>query len=79
MSEIAQTLNKEIIEYKKGVVGWNKARIKRLLEDERYIGNKSFPPLIDIDMFTDIRKRIAERNSHPKSEKRELFFQINIS
>lgn len=79
MSEIAQTLNKEMTEYKKGVVGWNKARIKRLLEDERYIGNKSFPPLVDIDMFMDIRKRIAERNSHPKSEKRESFFQINIS
>lgn len=78
MSEIAQRLNKEHIEYKEDVAGWNKARIKRLLEDERYIGNKSFPPLVDKDMFIDIRKTIAGRSNCPKSERRKALFQINI-
>ena len=34
MLNIAELLNKLHLEYRPGVVGWNKARIKRILEDK---------------------------------------------
>lgn len=34
--KIAERLNAEHIEYMPGVYGWNKSRIKRLIEDKRY-------------------------------------------
>ena len=43
---IAADLNTDCIEYRPGVIGWNKSRIMRLIEDERYIGTDTFPALI---------------------------------
>ena len=48
--KIAEHLNNEQIEYMLGVCGWNKSRIKRIIEDERYLGTSSYPPIIDEDM-----------------------------
>lgn len=78
MSEIAQILNNKNTEYKAGVVGWNKARIKRLLEDERYIGNKSYPPLVDRSIFSEIQQTISNRNVHHYTEKQTPLFYANI-
>ena len=47
--EISKMLNKLHIEYQPGVVNWNKARIKRILEDDRYTGNESYPQIIDAE------------------------------
>jgi hypothetical protein len=44
MLNIAELLNKMHIEYRPGVVGWNKARIKRILEDKRYSGEREMYP-----------------------------------
>lgn len=43
--KIAEHLNNEQIEYMLGVCGWNKSRIKRIIEDERYLGTSSYPRL----------------------------------
>ena len=37
LSAIASGLNSRRIEYMPGIVGWDKARLKRVLEDRRYI------------------------------------------
>ena len=46
LSSIADTLNREQIEYSPGVTGWNKSRIMRLLLDERYTGKSDYPAII---------------------------------
>lgn len=78
MSNVAKELNEANVEYKQGVIGWNKARIKRLLEDERYIGSKGFPSIVGKDIFNEIQNVIAERNIHQKSDKISSRFAINI-
>ena len=40
---IATWLNEEQIEYMPEVIGWNKARLKRIIEDERYLGKEPYP------------------------------------
>ena len=39
--KIAQSLNERQVEYLPGTTGWNKARLKRIIEDKRYIGGTS--------------------------------------
>lgn len=39
---IATWLNEEQIEYMPEVIGWNKARLKRIIEDERYLGKEPY-------------------------------------
>ena len=50
---IAERLNDDHIEYRPGVMGWNKSRVMRLIEDKRYIGTEIYPALI----FEEIQKR----------------------
>lgn len=47
LKSIADKLNREGVEYDSGVTGWNKARLMRIIEDERYIGACNYPILID--------------------------------
>lgn len=47
--DIATRLNNENVQYLSGVTGWNKSRIMRLIEDERYTGKDGFPAIIDED------------------------------
>lgn len=49
--EICELMNNLHIEYMPGVVDWNKARVKRILEDERYLGNDKYPQIIEVDCF----------------------------
>ena len=47
LSGIAKQLNNDGVGYTAGVDAWNKGRLKRLLEDKRYLGTESYPPIID--------------------------------
>lgn len=39
--KIANMLNSEKVEYMPNVYGWNKARLMRMLDDERYLGDNT--------------------------------------
>ena len=43
--KIADQLNAEKIPFYQGTGGWDKHKVKRLLEDPRYIGEKRYPAL----------------------------------
>lgn len=74
LSSIAKELNARKTEYVSGVDGWNKSRIMRLLEDERYIGAKKHPIIISKNEFDGVR-RIREIKNRGKidNEKNEVF------
>lgn len=61
--QIANSLNERNIEYMPGVTGWNKARLKRIIEDERYLGSESYPAMIGQADFSEAQKIKAERNT----------------
>ena len=42
---IAKKLNDEKAEYIPGVYGWNKARLMRIIDDSRYLGNDLYPAI----------------------------------
>lgn len=60
LNNIAERLTEDQIEFLPGEYSWNKSRIKRMIEDERYIGDDTYPAIIDKDIF---QKANFEKNS----------------
>lgn len=51
LKEIAAELTYEHVEYYMGTCLWNKSRIARIIENEKYIGIDGYPQIIDEDDF----------------------------
>ena len=65
---IAMTLAKEGAEFQPGRSDWNKNRIKRILEDSRYLGNKGYPEIIDAESFIKVQTIIKEKRNNPANK-----------
>ena len=59
MLTIAEQLNREKIEYRDGVTGWNKGRLKQLIDNTKYLGTEVYPPIIDQDTTADANAKSA--------------------
>jgi recombinase len=74
LSEIVKVLNQRKIEYISGLTEWNKSRVSRLLADERYIGKKSFPQIIDEKVFENTNKLLfSEREKCVYDPNNEIY------
>ncbi|MDD4496137.1 MAG: recombinase family protein [Eubacteriales bacterium] len=63
LKNIAELLTKQKVEYLPGEYGWNKNRIKRIIEDERYLGDDTYPKLISVEMYHQANAIKAERRT----------------
>ena len=75
LSKIAAHLTAKLVEYLPGCWHWDKARVKRLLDNAKYIGNGEYPPIIkekDFQMAHQ-QKESANTNRHPVVEDIKLF------
>ena len=59
--ELTDYLTQEGIPYESGK-SWNKNMIARILEDSRYIGQRDYPAIIDVNTF----KRAADHRNTKK-------------
>jgi hypothetical protein len=67
--KIAQALTAETVEFLPGRSDWNKNRVGRILEDERYLGNDTYPAIIGEDMHRQARAvKDSNNNQVNKSE-----------
>ena len=64
LKAIADRLTAEKVEYLPGEYGWNKNRIKRIIEDERYMGTDTYEPIIDKDTFLKANSAKDSRRTH---------------
>ncbi len=46
MLKIAEKLNNSGVVYFQGQTGWNKARMKRIIEDRTYVGSEEYTAII---------------------------------
>lgn len=76
--DIANQLNEENVEYQHGVTGWNKSRIMRLIEDERYSGKGDFPAIIDKETHHALCQIKAERNTQAGTDRSAKIFHIDV-
>ena len=75
LSKIAAHLTAKLVEYLPGCWHWDKARVKRLLDNAKYIGQDDFPPIIkerDFQMAHQ-KKDSANTNRQPVDEDIKLF------
>jgi len=63
LQRIAANLTARNIEYLPGESTWNKNRVKRILEDVRYIGTAGLPPIIDEVTYNHANAAKDERNN----------------
>lgn len=68
---ISDSLNHQNIPYCAEVPTWNKHKVKRLLENPRYIGKDGYPVMLDAADFQAARDKTAEKNvsRQPRREK----------
>lgn len=76
--KIAEQLNNEHIEYMPGVCGWNKSRIKRIIEDERYFGTNGYPPIIDEDTHKTLMQIKSEKNTQKGTDRKADIFNLSV-
>ena len=75
LSKIAAHLTAKLVEYLPGHWQWDKARVKRLLDNAKYTGEDDFPPIIkekDFQMAHQ-QKESANTNRQPVDEDVKLF------
>ena len=66
-------LNERQIEYMPGVVNWNKARVMRILDDKRYLGDEKYPALIDLATYD-----MAQAMKTKKCDQKDIDRQADI-
>lgn len=76
--DIANGLNERQIEYMLGVIGWNKARIMRILEDKRYVGDERYPSIIEQETYDAIRKLKDSKNGQKATNRKSDIFQLSL-
>ena len=75
---IAELLNERQIEYMPGVLGWNKARIKRILEDERYLGKAPYQRIISQEAYEAIQAVKNARNTQKETDRQSDIYQLTV-
>ena len=68
LQRIAENLTARKTEYLPGESAWNKNRVKRILEDARYTGTTSLPPIIDEDAYSRAGAIKGERNNQTEQQ-----------
>lgn len=64
LKEIAEALTKRKIEYLPGESTWNKNRIKRMIEDKRYLGDETYAAILDTETFQRANAEKNDRRSY---------------
>lgn len=76
--KIAESLNERQVEYMPGTTGWNKARLKRIIEDNRYTGSDSYPPIIEQSIYEKAQAVKASRNTQKALDRTADIFKLQL-
>lgn len=77
LKAIAEMLTAKHIEYMSGKTAWNRSRIKRIVEDKRYIGNGGYPPILTEQEYAAIQNIKAKKNTQKDVNHSEGIFTLN--
>lgn len=76
--QIAESLNERQVEYMPETTGWNKARLKRIIENIRYLGNNTYPAIIEQSIFDEAQKIKAARNTQKAVDRSADIFKLTV-
>lgn len=72
LSKIAAHLTAKLVEYLPGCWQWDKARVKRLLDNAKYIGNGEYPPIIKERDFQMAHQKKESANTNRQSVDKDV-------
>lgn len=61
---IAEDMTRQGIRYHQHTAAWNKNMVKRILENAKYIGADSYPPLVPDEDFAAVQRQRSDRNTY---------------
>lgn len=61
---IAEDMTRQGIRYHQHTAAWNKNMVKRILENAKYIGADSYPPLVPDEDFAAAQRQRSDRNTY---------------
>lgn len=76
--QIAESLDERQVEYMPETTGWNKARLKRIIEDVRYLGNDGYPAIVEKAVFDKAQEIKSARNTQKALDRSADIFKLNI-
>ncbi len=76
--QIANGLESDKVEFAPGVITWNKARIMRIVDDDRYLGNAAYPQVIDKATVERLRSRKASRNTQTSTDRQSGIYLLKV-
>lgn len=76
--QIAASLNERGVEYMPGTAAWNKARLKRIIEDVRYLGNEAYPAILQETDFNRAQEIKAARNTKKDVDRTADIFKLTV-
>ena len=73
LKDIADRLTAEQVVYSEKKTEWNKARVMRILDNIKYLGDDTFPQIIDEGLFVEAaRQKTARQRTTPADTEQEI-------
>lgn len=76
--QIANGLQADKVEFAPGITTWNKARIMRIVDDDRYLGNETYPQLIDEATLERMQSRKSSRNTQSSTDRQSGIYRLKV-
>lgn len=76
--QIANGLESDEVEFAPGIITWNKARIMRIVDDDRYLGNATYPQIIDEATVERLRSRKTSRNTQTGTNRQSGIYLLKV-
>ena len=73
-SQIADEMTQQGVRYHQHTAQWNKHMVKRILENERYLGMDGYPQLVTDEEFLAARLRRGEQNTYAPTQARSSLY-----
>ncbi len=77
LKTIAGGLALRTIEYMPGKSDWNKSRIRRMIDDTRYIGNNGYPPILTEQEYSAMQAFKSQKNTQKNIDHSDNIFKLN--
>lgn len=77
LKTIAGGLTLRTIEYMPGKSDWNKSRIRRMIDDTRYIGNNGYPPILIEQEYSAMQAFKSQKNTQKNIDHSDNIFKLN--
>ena len=71
LKEIAADLTERGVEFFDGNCNWNKNTVVRIIQNEKYIGEKNYPAIINIEVFEKVNRQKSDKG-HKKGKLPEI-------